>query len=138
VSVLNKHGVFPSKEVLENALGKVYLIFEELETCLEQDESAFTLDWIYSDTTKSWTCKVCSDTDVVFWISVYAGFFKALFFFTERRFEGISDLDISENIKNDFFRAEPVGNLFPLRINVTHKEQLSDLLKIIKFKVKLS
>jgi hypothetical protein len=138
MSLLREHGVYPSKEVLENALGEVYAVFEELETCLVRDESAFTLDWIYSDGVKTWSCKVCHNTNSVFWISVYVGFFKTFFIFSAEQSKNIAFLEISEQIKTDFFRAKPIGVHLPLRINITRREQLSDLLKIVEFKKKFN
>jgi len=134
VQLLREQEIFPSREVLQDILGKVYDVWAELETIVMQGELALTLEWNYYRDAKSWLCKVCNKKKTVFWLSVWEGFFKAGFTFTEKHLKGIADLDISEQIKEDFYRAKPFGKLLPMGINIDRQEQLVDLLKIVKFK----
>jgi len=134
VQLLREQEIYPSKEVLKTLLGEVYSVLAELETQLTQDEFALTFDWRYYNDGKSWLCKVCHKKKTVFWLSVWEGFFKTGFFFLERHLEGISALDIAEQIKEDFCSAKPIGKLLPMVINIYKMEQLPDLLKIIKLK----
>ncbi|MDR2680354.1 MAG: DUF3788 domain-containing protein [Tannerella sp.] len=136
--LLREQEVFPSKEVLKNALGEEgYSVFEELEAKLTSGEFAFTLDWNYYRDGKGWLCKVCRKKKTVFWISVWNGFFKAAFYFTEKHLEDIAAMDISEEIKKEFCQTKPVGKLLPLRISVNKQEQLTDLLRITEYKIHL-
>jgi hypothetical protein len=80
---------------------------------------------------------VCHKKKTVFWLSVWEGFFKTAFFFTEKHLEGIAALDISEQIKEEFCRAKSIGKLLPMIINISKHEQLTDVLKVIEFKKKL-
>jgi len=73
----------------------------------------------------------------VFWLSVWEGFFKAGFFFTEKHLDGIAALDISQTIKEEFAKAKPIGKLIPMIFDVNNKEQLNDLLTVIRFKKSL-
>jgi hypothetical protein len=125
--------IFPSKEVLRYVLGKVYAIFEELETLLVQDEFALTFDWHYYKDSKGWLCKVSFKKKTVFWLSIWEGFFKTSFFFLERHLEGIAALQLDENS----CRLEKEwGKMFPLIFNIHNNQQLSDLLKVIEYKKK--
>ena len=81
-----------------------------------------------------WFCKVCHKKKTVFWLSVWEGFFKTAFYFTEKHLESIAELDISVQIKEDFCRMKPIGKLRPMVISIDKQEQLADLLKIVKFK----
>ena len=132
--LLREQEFFPTTEVLQNVLGKVYCVWEELVIQVTQDKFALTLDWNYYQDGKSWLCKVCHKKKTIFWLSVWEGFFKTTFYFTEKHLEGIADLEISEQIKEDFCRTKPVGKLLPMLICIDKQEQLSDLLKIVKFK----
>ena len=132
--LLREPEIFPSKEVLKDALGNVYDVWEELETRLTQNDFALTFDWNYYKDGKSWLCKVCHKKKTVFWLSVWEGFFKTTFFFLERHLEGIAALDISEQIKEDFCRTKPVGKFLPMLIPIDRQERIMDLLKIVKFK----
>jgi hypothetical protein len=134
VQLLKEKEVFPSREVLQDVLDKVYDVWAELETTVTQGEFALTLDWNYYRDGKSWFCKVCHKKKTVFWLSVWEGFFKTAFYFTEKHMQGIADLDISERIKEDFCRMKPIGKLLPMVISIDKQEQLVDLLKIVKFK----
>ena len=132
--LLREQDIFPTKEVLKDLLGDVYDVLQALETQLAQDEFALTFDWHYYTDGKSWLCKVSHKKKTVFWLSIWEGFFKTTFFFLERHLEGIAALDISEQIKDDFCRMKPVGKLLPMQINFDKREQLADMLKIVRFK----
>lgn len=136
--LLREREIFPSKEILRNALGeRVYGVFEELEATLTSGEFALTLDWNYYRDGKAWLCKVCRKKKTVLWISVWNGFFKTAFYFMEKHIEDIAVMEISEEIKKEFYQTKPVGKLLPLLINVNRREQLSDLLKVTKYKINL-
>ena len=134
VQLLREQEIYPSKEVLSNVLGNVYDVWAALEQQVTQGELSLTLDWNYYKDGKSWLCKVCHKKKTVFWLSVWEGFFKATFFFTEKHLEGLAQLDIAEQIKEDFCRMKPIGKLLPMLITMERQEQIPDLLKIIKFK----
>jgi hypothetical protein len=140
MSILKEHEVFPSKEFLENTLGEVYSIFEELETCFAQDEFAFGYDWSYSEAAKTWACRVYRDAANIFWITIHTGFFNTMFLFSEKQLENVAGLDVSDQVKTGLFKAKPIVELglLPMRVKVSKKEQLTDLLKIVKFKIKTS
>jgi len=137
VQLLREQEIFPSKEVLQDVLGRVYDVWAELETKVTLEELALTLDWNYYKDAKSWLCKVCHKKKTVFWLSVFEGCFKTTFIFLERHLSGIDELDISEQIKEDFCQMKPVGKLLPMLICINEQKQLTDLLKIIKFKKEL-
>jgi hypothetical protein len=134
VQLLREQEFFPSEEVLKNVLGQVYPVWAEFETQVTQGEFALTLEWNYYKDGKSWLCKVCYKKKTVFWLSVWEGHFRTTFFFTEKHLEGIAELNISEQIKEDFCRAKPIGKLLPMMINIDKQSQLADVLKIVKFK----
>jgi hypothetical protein len=131
--LLREQEIFPSKEVLKEALGKVYNVLEELETRLAQDEFALTFAWHYYRDSKAWLCKVSHKKKTVFWLSVWDGFFKISFFFLERHMKGISALKINEN---NFTIEKEWGKMIPLIFNINSKKQFSDLLKMVELKKK--
>jgi len=66
IQLLREQEIFPSKEVLKDALGKVYSVFEELETQLTKNEFALTFDWHYYKDSKAWLCKVAHKKKTIF------------------------------------------------------------------------
>ena len=135
--LLGDKEVFPSKEVLEKALGKSYLAFHELIETISNEKYAIVSEWRYYKDGKSWLCKVSNKKKTVCWISVWNKFFKVGFYFTEKTRLGINELSIDNKIKEDFNQSKNIGKLIPLVINVSRKEQINDVLKIIEYKKKL-
>jgi len=56
------------------------------------------------------------------------------FYFTEKTSPGIFELDINEEIKNNFRNQKHIGKLIPMVIRVSQKKQLRDVLKVIEYK----
>lgn len=132
--LLREQGIFPSDEVLKNAIGSVYPIYKLVVNTITGLEYGLTCDWNYYKDGKSWLCKVSNKKKTVFWLSVWEGYFQIGFFFTEKHLEGIAELNIAENIKEDFCKAKPIGKLLPMIFKISRKEQLPDLLKVVEFK----
>jgi len=129
--------IYPSNEVLRDALKNSYSVYEELTGIVTDSEYGLVQEWNYYKDGKAWLCKVCYKKKTVFWLSVWDSYFKTGFYFTEKNIPGIADLDIDESIKEDFSSRKPVGRLLPLEINMSCKDQLKDLLTIIRFKKSL-
>ncbi len=134
--LLRDPDILPSAEVLEKKLGKdVFDVFEELMTEISKKE--LSADWRYYRDGKSWLCKVINKKKTVFWLSIWDGFFKTSFFFTAKNCLAVGDLDIDNQIKEEFVQTKAIGKLRPLILDIHKKEQLSDLLKIIEYKKSL-
>ena len=135
MTLLNNFEIFPSKEVLQSALGEAYSIFEDIETQLTQDDFGFSFNWYYSIEIKSWMCKVCGHKKNIFLLSVGAGYIKTIFVFSEKDLNMIAELNIDDQIKNVIFKIKPIRNMFTVSLIFYKKEQLADLYKIIGYKV---
>ena len=79
--LLTNPDISPSQDVLKDALGKAFSVFEEMEAQLTQEGFALTFTWHYYRDSKAWLCKVSHKRWTVFWLSVWEGFFKTSFFF---------------------------------------------------------
>lgn len=133
--LLRDPDVQPTREVLKNALGGGYLLFDELM------ESLKTLDvspeWNYYKDGKAWLCKAIHKKKTVFWLSVWEEYFKVVFYFTAKTGTGIPHLDISERVKKDFYEHAGFGKFVPLIFSVTEREQIEDIVKVINYKKSL-
>lgn len=132
--ILRDPAVPPSPEVLQNVLGASYPVYEKTLAAITGEPYGLVPEWRYYNDGKAWLCKVVYKKKTVFWLSVWDGFFKAAFYFAERHCHGIPDLDINENIKNDLKSSKPFGALYPVVMKINEAEQITDLLKIIKYK----
>ncbi|MCL2131931.1 MAG: DUF3788 domain-containing protein [Lentimicrobiaceae bacterium] len=129
--LLREQEVYPSKDVLQNALGEVYNVLKTMEIQLTKDEFALTFDWHYYKDSKAWLCKVSYKKKTVFWLSIWDGFFKTSFFFLERHLEGIAALNLDENsctVEKEW------GKMLPFIFKINNIQQLPDLLKMVEFK----
>ena len=129
--LLTEQEIFPSKEVLKSALGNVYNVLEELEAQLSQSEFAITFDWHYYKDSKSWLCKVAYKKKTIFWLSIWDGFFKTSFFFLQRHLDEISALKIEDP---GLIIEKEWGKMIPFIFSIKDKNQLPDLLKMVRFK----
>ncbi len=133
--LLREPDIQPTREVLKNALGGSYLLFDELMGILPALE--VVPEWNYYRDGKAWLCKAIHRKKTVFWLSVWNEYFKVAFYFTVKNCTGISDLDIDEGLKEEFKEHQSIGKFIPLIINVTEREQIEDVVKIIDYKKSL-
>ncbi|MDR1182143.1 MAG: DUF3788 domain-containing protein [Bacteroidales bacterium] len=134
--LLNEQAIFPSNEVLNAFLAESYPAFEQLSAILTNEHS-LVLEWNYYNDGRCWLCKVLNRKKNLFWLSVCDKFFKITFYFIEKHLESFTALDISETLKEELYRAKPIGKLLPLLLEIRTREQFPDLLKIVEFKKKL-
>ena len=132
--LLREEGILPTPEVLENVTGEYFPVFKKLTDVITSSDYNFILEWNFYKDGKAWLCKVVFKKKTVFWISVWDDYFKVVFYFTEKHFSGIENLDIDRKVKEDFFRAKAFGKLIPLIFEVRKDEQIDDILKVSVFK----
>ncbi len=132
--LLNDPDVHPSPEVLQNALGASFQVYEKTMTAITGDPYGLIPEWRYYNDGKAWLCKVVFKKKTIFWLSVWNGYFKAGFYFVERHCQGIHELDIDESIKEELKKAKPFGTLYPVGLSISKSEQIKDLLALILYK----
>jgi len=132
--LLRDKQTIPDDKVLKTALGESYAAYAGLMKTVTADEFGLSPQWNYYNDGKAWLCKVVFKKKTVFWVSVWEGYFKVAFYFTERNSDGIDGLDIAPEIKLSFRSADHIGKLIPLAISVRSSDQLPDLLRIIAYK----
>lgn len=130
--------IYPSNEVLKNVLGdSVYHILHIFLTTITNEEYALSIEWRYYNDGKAWLGKIQYKKKTILWLSVWEVFFKTSFYFTEKHLEAIAALNISESVKDNFYKAKLSGRLIPMIIDVSEEEQLADLLTIMQCKKRL-
>jgi hypothetical protein len=134
---LRNQEVFPTDNVIANALSKSYAAYQAFIASLDERFPALSLEWRYYKDGKAWLCKGAVGKKTVFWVSVWEGFFRLAFYFTEKTKSGVMELPIDEAIKIQLQNAALVGKLIPLIIDVRKTEQLSDLLTVLEYKAGL-
>ncbi|HAQ65360.1 MAG TPA: hypothetical protein DCR43_05860 [Bacteroidales bacterium] len=132
--LLREKEVIPDDHTLEMAMGIVYPVYHKLMNIIKSEANGLTCQWNYYNDGKAWLMKAVWKKKTVFWLSVWEGYFKVGFFFTEKTITGIHELPISQMIKDSIPDARPVGRLIPLSINVEKTDQTDDLIQLVNYK----
>lgn len=137
VMLLRDAAIEPTAQVLENVLGPaVYPVYSELLKIIT-DELGLQYEWRYYTDGKAWLFKAVHKKKTIFWLSIWEGFFKTSFFFTEKTRPGVVDLAIADTTKEDFAKSETTGRLIPLILDIDKTEQLPDFREIAGYKKNL-
>jgi hypothetical protein len=134
--VLNNKDEYPDNRIIRKVLKDNFILYEELINSLTTTPHDLNYEWRYYNDGKSWLCKVLNKKRTILWLSIFEGYFKVAFYFSAKTSAGINDLEIDENIKSDFEKADFIGRVKPLVINVLDKENIQDILKIANYKKK--
>lgn len=137
IQLLREEEILPEKEVIAKALQNAHEVFEEFTDVITNPDFQLTPEWNYYKDGKAWLCKITFKKKTVCWLSVWNGFFKTSFFFTDKNSSGVIDLEINNTIKEDFKNAKPIGRLIPLVLSISKQEEIEDALKIIEYKKSL-
>ena len=119
-------------EIFIQVLGDSYKTWETFKKSLLEYE--ISIEWRYYKD-GGWLGKALNKKRTIFWASLSEGFFSASFNFSNKVeiSEGIQNLDVSNDIKNDI-TTTPSGKYLGVTINISKDEQLSDLYKMMDFK----
>lgn len=132
--LLRDKEIVPSERVLMDILGGVYDVLDSFLATITNEAYLLSFEWRYYNDGKAWLCKVQHKKKTILWLSVWEGFFRVSFFFTEKHLEAIVVLDISEAIKTELASAKAVGRLIPMIFNINNASQLEELLTVVRFK----
>ncbi|NDV67616.1 DUF3788 family protein [Dysgonomonas sp. 25] len=135
--LLRNPDLYPDEKVLGDVLGDVYPVLFKLTEMMESPDYGLTINWNFYKDGKAWLGKVAGKKKTVFWLSIWEGHFKLSFYFTPKNWMGVMDLDIDPAIKEDFERIDKTTRLIALIIAVDSREQLNDILQVIKYKLSL-
>ena len=133
--ILTDPMVKPDINILENALGKNYGLFNEFVEKISVNN--FILEWNYYNDGKSWLCKILNKKKNMGWLSVWNTGFKITVFFTERTINGVYGLNINDDVKTMAKETKFTGKLLLIILLIKNKKALSDGLKLLEYKMTL-
>lgn len=131
---LKDEAIFPDDGVLKPILGKSFEAYLELLDRFGKNE--LTTEWRYYKDGKAWLCKVQKKKKTIVWISVWQGFTQAAIYFPVRLLDTILELDINQNLKENFLATKNVGKSKPCIFKIYDKEILDDFEKVMILKIK--
>lgn len=122
----------PIDENLRIVLGAGFSAYKELLEKLPDFEAA--LEWrFYKD--GGWLAKVTRKKKTLFWGELEDGRFAIAFHFNERNKQGVLELDIADERKQNFMNA-PIsgGKITTLKIDIRSESDLPDVYRLIDYK----
>jgi hypothetical protein len=132
--LLKDEKIYPDDQVIHAALGSVYSVYKEFMTRIQNESIGLAPEWRYYRDGKAWLCKIVYKKKTVLWLSLWQPFFKVVSYYTEKTIPGVYDLPIDEKIKESVRTGVRIGKFIPVIIEVSQKEQLEDIYKIIEYK----
>lgn len=130
--LLNDANTYPSDTVLASVLGNCYEVYRSFTGALP--EYKIELGWHYYNDGKAWLGKAVANKKTIFWLSIWQGFFKVSFHFTEKTRQGIMNLPVAEEIKTKMENGTVKGKLVSLVIDVSESAHLKDIYTLISYK----
>ena len=143
--LLRDPDIYPSDEILADALGAAYKAYIEFVKKLETYGISL-MDWRFYNDGKAWlskgeykwtTSRGANKVKPIFWLSIWSGFFRVAFFFGYDIKNELLELPISQNAKEIIGDAEPMGKtmrFLPVVFDVSSEEQLNDLYILTEFR----
>ncbi len=134
---LNNSDVYPDDVVLKTELADAFEPFELWRESLKSDDFGMDIEWRYYKDGGSWLCKATKRKKTVCWLSVWEGYFKIGFYFTDKNASDIEVLPISPVAKAEFANGKYYGKLKHLGFEVRDASDLSDLSTVMKYKISI-
>lgn len=130
--LLNDGNQYPTDIMLASALGSSMEVYQAFIDSLSKYQ--IELEWHYYNDSKSWLGKAVSKKKTVFWLSVWQGFFKVSFHFSEKARLGVMNLPISIETKVHLENAPIKGKLVSVAIDVSDQGHLEDIFTLVSYK----
>lgn len=135
--LLRQPEVKPEENLLSSVLdAEIYDVYRSL-VGMAVNELHLKQEWRYYNDGKAWLCKYTYGSKTVFWLSVWEKFIKTSFYFTAKSKDGIFDLAIHHDVKEQFEGSAQVGKLIPLILDIDNIKKLNDWKEIASYKKSL-
>jgi hypothetical protein len=136
-SPLNNREIVPSHEQISVLLQNACPVYDEFILYLADEQNGLNPVWMYYNDVKYWLCKVQHKKKTVFWLTIWDGYFKLTFYFTEKVAHTIDSLDIDQSLKEQYQANKQVGKIKPVTLDLHNRGQLKDAYTLIEYKKSL-
>jgi len=130
---LTNESVYPDEKVLKDVLGDSYSAYCELLQVF--DSKKMEREWRYYKDGKAWLCKVQYKKKTIVWMSAWKGYMQATVYVLDRHMEGLLGLDIGVKTKERIMNTKNVGKSKPCIFEVKKTDILTDVEKVIDYKI---
>lgn len=131
--LLKDENIYPSPEVLKEALEESYPAYIELLEIFKGYD--MTPEWRYYKDGKAWLCKVQRRKKTIIWMSAWKGFMKVTIYYPLRIIDEIYNSGISDNQVKIIKETKNVGKSKPCIFELRDSSTLDDIKKGIEVKI---
>jgi len=145
LQLLRDANVKPTDEIIADGLGATNNTYTKFIDGLKHNGIS-PMDWRYYNDGKAWltkgeykwiTARGTNKVKPVFWLSIWEGFFKVAFFFSEKIRAELLALPISKETEEIIKSAEPRGKtmrFIPITFEISDDKQLDDVYVLAQFR----
>jgi hypothetical protein len=134
---LTDQDVYPSDDVLAQALGRVKKAWGSFMAYLSECYPSFSGEWRYYQDGKSWLHKVTRKKKTICWVSVYKGAFKTTFYFADKAEDLIKASSLDKDLIEQFVHGKRYGKIRGITVQIKKLADLNDTKILIEIKEQL-
>ena len=143
--LLRDSNIIPTKELIENGLGTSYTTYIKFIEELKKYDISL-MEWKYYNDGKSWlskgeykwtTPRGTNKVKPIFWLSIWKGFFKISFFFSNNIKKELLKLSLSKETKDLIKNTKPMGKtmrFLPITFDINNEKQIKDLVILSQYR----
>ncbi len=121
---LNDQAVYPTEEVLSQALGRVKKAWDSFMIYIHESYPSFTGQWRYYRDGKSWLYKLTQKKKTICWVSVYQRAFKTTFYFSDKAKELLTASELKQDYLDQFVQGKRYGKIRGVTVVIRKKADL--------------
>jgi hypothetical protein len=135
LSIFEDKSLTPGPDDLARVLGDTYEIWDDIKEFVYKEYPEVTEEWTHSGKNYGWGFRLRDKKRVIIYLIPCSGFFKVGLVYGEKATRASLDSTISKEIKTIIENAKVYGEGRGFRIDVTGKDILEDIKKLIKIKL---
>ncbi|MCL2540105.1 MAG: DUF3788 domain-containing protein [Firmicutes bacterium] len=144
-ALLTDPEVKPTNKIIAAGLGGASAAYNNFLSGLNVQDISL-MEWRYYNDGKAWlskgeykwtTPRGANKVKPLFWLSIWEGFFKTAFFFSEKLRGDLQNLPLSKETKELIANTKPMGKtmrFLPVVLDIKSEKQLADVYMLAEFK----
>lgn len=125
----------PTKQMLEEALGKSLKYWLDIKSSLEAEYGALTEEWKFYSSASGWTMKLLYKKRNLFFFSPLKNYFRIAFVFGDKAVAAVEQSSLPQNIIDELVNAKKYTEGRGLRIEIKTKAEAEYVKQLVKIKL---
>jgi hypothetical protein len=134
-SIFTEKANRPTEAELKKALGKTYLLWKKVCNLVYAKVPDAITEWNFPGVKYGWSFRIKNKKRVIIYFLPGPGLFRVAFVFWNRAYQEIMLSTVSPGIKTSLSAAKIYAEGRGIRIDVTGKEILGDISRLVDFKL---